>query len=86
MPNLLTLPCEIGAEIAGVFRRDVERCVEHARRAKRLGPAWSVTEALDFGRHVLIRFEPSPDIQDRQSFSVRVSKARRRVMTLVSVG
>jgi hypothetical protein len=40
-----------------------------------------VTEALDFGRHVLIRFEPSPDIQDRQSFTVRVRKATPQAMT-----
>ena len=81
MPPLLRLPCEIGAEFVGVFRRDVERCVERARRAKRLGPAWSATEALDFGNHVLIRFEPSPDAQDRPPFTVRVRKATPPVMT-----
>jgi hypothetical protein len=79
MQTLLTLPCEIGAEFVGVFRRDVERCVEHARRAKRLGCAWSVTEALDFGKHVLIRFEQAPDLQDQQRFTVRVTKVTRQV-------
>jgi hypothetical protein len=76
MQTLLTLPCEIGAEFVGVFRRDVE----HARRSKRLGCAWSVTEALDFGKHVLIRFEQSPDLQDRPPFTIRISKAKLRVM------
>ena len=81
MQTLLTLPGEIGAEFVGVFRRDVERCVERARRANRLGPAWGVTEALDFGPHVLIRFEPSPDLPARQPFTVRVRKATPQAMT-----
>jgi hypothetical protein len=80
MQCLLTLPCEIRAEFVGVWRRDVERCGAHARRAKRLGSAWSVTEALDFGNHVLIRFEQSPDLQDRPPFTIRISKAKLRVM------
>jgi hypothetical protein len=79
MQPLLTLPCEIGAEFVGVWRRDVERCVEHARRAKCLGSAWSVSGALDFGKHVLIRFEQAPDLQDPQRFTVRVNKATRQV-------
>ena len=81
MQTLLRFPCEVGAEFVGILRRDVERCVEHARRAKRLGPAWIATEALDFGRHVLIRFEPSPGVQDWRPFTIRVSKATPRVMT-----
>ena len=86
MQALLTLCYEISAEFVGALRRDVERCVKHARHAKRLGAAWSVAEALDFGKYVLIRFEQSPDVQDCSPFTVRVSKARRQVMTLVSVG
>ena len=72
MQTLLSFHREISTEFLGVLRRDVERCVERARRANRLGPAWSVTEALDFGQHVLIRFERSPNMQP---FTVRVRKA-----------
>ena len=81
MQPLLTLPCEIGAEFVGALRRDVERCVERARRAQRLGAAWSVTETLDFGPRVLIRFEQSPGVQGRQPFTVRVGKATPQLMT-----
>jgi hypothetical protein len=73
--------CEIGAEFAGVLRRDVECCTERARLAKDLGPAWSVTEAMDTGRHVLIRFDQALDIQGWQGFTVRVNKATGRVTT-----
>ena len=44
-----------------------------------IGSAWSVTEALDFGKHVLIRFAQAPDLQDQQRFTVRVNKATRQV-------
>ena len=81
MQALLTLCYEISAEFVGALRRDVERCVRHARHAKRLGAAWSVAEALDFGQHVLIRFEQAPGIQGRQPLTVRVSKATPRLVT-----
>ena len=74
MQTFLTFPYEIGAEFIGALRRDIERCVERARRAKRLGPAWNVAEALDFGTHVLIRFEPSPGPQEPPPFTLRVYK------------
>ena len=70
---------EISAEFAGVLRRDVECCAERARLAKDLGPAWSVTEAMDTGKHVVIRFDQALDIQGWQGFTVRVNKATGRV-------
>jgi hypothetical protein len=70
---------EIREEFAGVLRRDVECCAERARLAKGLGPTWSVTEAMDIGRHVLIRFDQVLDVQDWQGFTVRVNKATGQV-------
>ncbi|MBV9489121.1 MAG: hypothetical protein JO069_05260 [Verrucomicrobia bacterium] len=70
---------EIGAEFAGVLRRDVECCAERARCANDLGPAWSVTEAMDTGRDVVIRFDQALHIQNWQGFTVRVNKATGRV-------
>jgi hypothetical protein len=81
MRRLLTLPCEIGAEFAGILRRDVERCVGRARRVTGLGPAWAVAEALDFGTHVLIRFEPPLGLQGRPPLTVRVLKVTPQALT-----
>ena len=78
---MLSLPGEIGAEFLGAWRHDVERCVEQARRAKRLGPAWGVAEALDFGTHVRIRFEPSFGLQGRPALTVRVLKVTPQALT-----
>lgn len=70
---------EIGAEVAGVLRRDVERCAERARFTKGLGAAWSVTEAMDLGNQVILRFDRTTDVQDWDGFIVRVNKATGRV-------
>ena len=71
--------CEVGAEFAGVLRRDVECCAEYARVAKDLGSAWSVTEAMDTGHHVIIRFDQALDVQSWQGFIVRVNKVTGQV-------
>jgi hypothetical protein len=81
MQPLLSLPGEIGAEFLGAWRHDVERCVDHARRAKRLGPAWAVAEALDFGTHVRIRFEPPFGLPGRPPLTVRVLKVTPQALT-----
>jgi len=68
-----------GAEFAGVLRRDVECCIERARLAKDLGSAWSVTEAMDTGHDVIIRFDQALDIQDWAGFIVRVNKVTGQI-------
>ena len=80
MRTWLSLPGELGAEFLGVWRRDVERCIGRARHAKRLGPAWGVAEALDFGTHVRIRFEPAPGVQRWRPLTVRVLKAKPQAL------
>ena len=72
--------CEIGEEFASVLRGDVECCAERARRAEGLDPAWSVTEAMDLGNHVVIHFEQPREAQDWDGYIVRVSKATGRVV------
>jgi hypothetical protein len=76
---VLRVVSEIGAEFGGVLRRDVECCAARARVAKDLGSAWSVTEAMDIGKHVVIRFDQVLDVQGWQGFTVRVNKATGRV-------
>jgi hypothetical protein len=73
------LACELGAEFAGLLKHDVEHCVQRVRRANGLGPAWSVTEATDFGQHVLIRFDQAPELHDQRRFTVRVNKATGQI-------
>jgi hypothetical protein len=70
---------EVGTEFAGALRRDVEYCTEYARVAKDLGSAWSVTEAMDTGNHVIIRFDQALDLQSWQGFIVRVNKVTGQV-------
>lgn len=70
---------EVGSEFAGVLRHDVECCAERARLVKHLGPTWSVTEAMDTGKHVVIRFDQVLDVQGWQGFTIRVNKATGRV-------
>lgn len=69
----------VGAELAGVLRGDVEYCTEHARRAKNLGSTWSVTEAMDIGNDVIIRFDQALDFQDWPAFIVRVNKVTGQI-------
>lgn len=70
---------EVGAEFAGVLRHDVEYCAEYARLAKDLGSAWSVTEAMDTGNHVIMRFDQVLDVQSWEGFIVRVNKVTGQV-------
>lgn len=75
---------EIGAEFAGVLKRDVECCAERARLVKDLGPAWTITEAMDTGRDVVIRFDQALEIQSWQGFTVCVNKSTGRVTALAA--
>lgn len=66
---------EIGLEFIGLWRHDVERCAQRVRLAKGLGPAWAVTEALDLGKLVLLRFERASEAQAWQMLAACVDKA-----------
>jgi hypothetical protein len=75
----------VGAKFAGLFMREVERCVDRTRIEHSLDASWSITYAADDGKDVYIRFDREPETRNWQMLAVRVDKATEKITVISKI-